>query len=73
MAEQLVDVPTDVVLIEQIVSIPVPVARSVPGYGFSQGFLQDRVRRLLRSRSFTLQLVVEFLEVFKVFSQDMVR
>ena len=27
---------------------------------------QDNVRRLLWSRSFTLQLVVEFLELFKV-------
>ena len=36
-------------------------------------FSHVRVRRLLWSRSFKLQLVVEFLEVFKVFLQDMVR
>ena len=50
--------------VEEIVHTP--AGRGVSG-GL-QGFLQDRVR-LLWSRPFTLQQVVDFLGVFKVFSR----
>ena len=46
MAEQLLEVPTDVVvvaqLVEQTVDIPVLGARGVPSYGGLQGFLPEQ-------------------------------
>ena len=51
MAEQLVEVPTDVVLVEQIVNIPVPAAHGVPGYGGLSS--QSEVLFLLTSRPST--------------------
>ena len=80
MVEQLVEVPTDVVvvaqLVEQTVDIPVVGARGVPGYGGPQGFLPAQVFFLLTSRTLTFQSQgVGFLamEVFKVLTQDKVR
>ena len=65
MVEQLEKVPTILYFLKQAVDIPVPRF----GVGGSQGFLPGQVRRLLWKRSFTLQQVVEFLGVFKVFSR----
>ena len=73
MAEQLVEVPVEVVVGVPNVDIPVP-GRGPPGHGVKVSS-QNRVLLLLSSRSLTFQfqgVVFLAVQVFKVFTQDRV-